>query len=87
VLNVSLPPSELSDMLLFNLDIHKISASGGSACSSGSNIGSHVLQALNINPDRPSVRFSFSKYNTPQEIDHTVHILAEMYKKTLVSNR
>lgn len=87
VLNVSLPPSELNDMLLFNLDIHKISASGGSACSSGSNIGSHVLQALNVNPDRPSVRFSFSKYNTPQEIDHTVDVLAEMYKKTLVPNR
>jgi cysteine desulfurase len=87
VLNVSLPPSDLSDMLLFNLDIHKISASGGSACSSGSNIGSHVLQALNVNPDRPSVRFSFSKYNTPQEIDHTVNVLAEMYKRTLVSNR
>lgn len=81
VLNVSLPPSELNDMLLFNLDIHKISASGGSACSSGSSIGSHVLQALNCDPARTSVRFSFSKYNTPLEIDHTVAVLAEMYKK------
>ncbi|MCU0354316.1 MAG: cysteine desulfurase, partial [Cytophagales bacterium] len=60
VLNVSLPPAEVGEMLLFNLDIHKISASGGSACTSGSQIGSHVLRALNAVPERASVRFSFS---------------------------
>ncbi|MFN4147855.1 MAG: cysteine desulfurase family protein [Runella sp.] len=80
VLNVSLPPSEMSDMLLFNLDIAKISASGGSACSSGSDVGSHVLRALGVAPDRGNVRFSFGKYNTPQEIDYTINTLAEMYK-------
>jgi cysteine desulfurase len=85
VLNVNLPPSELNDMLLFNLDIHKISASGGSACSSGTNIGSHVLAALNCPPDRTSVRFSFSKYNTPEEVDYVVETLAEMYKKIKVA--
>lgn len=84
VLNVSLPPSDLSDMMLFNLDIHKISASGGSACSSGTNIGSHVLAALNCPPDRTSVRFSFSKYNTPEEVDYVAATLAEMYKNIKV---
>lgn len=72
VLNVSFPEMEMSDMLLFNLDINGISASGGSACSSGSNIGSHVLTGINADPNRPSVRFSFSKYNTKEEIDFVV---------------
>ncbi|MES2734269.1 MAG: cysteine desulfurase family protein [Bacteroidota bacterium] len=81
VLNVSLPASDISDMLLFSLDIHKISASGGSACSSGSNVGSHVLQALNCSPDRPSVRFSFSKYNTEAEVDFVVEKLSALYKQ------
>ena len=78
VLNVSLPPSEDNDMLLFNLDIKKISVSGGSACSSGSNIGSHVLTALKCDPSRGAVRFSFSKYNTVEEIDYAVDKLAEI---------
>lgn len=78
VLNVSLPCTNMSDMLLFNLDISGISASGGSACSSGSAIGSHVLQALNVDPNRPSVRFSFSKYNTKEEIDFVVSKLKEI---------
>lgn len=81
VLNVSLPPSSLNEMLLFNLDINKISVSGGSACTSGSNIGSHVLQAINSDPQRGAIRFSMSKYNTPEEIDYVVEKLAKMYKK------
>jgi cysteine desulfurase len=81
VLNVSLPPSDDADMLLFNLDIARISASGGSACSSGSSIGSHVLTALDCDPDRAAVRFSFSKYNTPEEVDYAVAKLAELYPK------
>jgi cysteine desulfurase len=85
ILNVSLPPSEINDMLLFNLDIHKISASGGSACSSGTNIGSHVLAGLNCSPGRASVRFSFSKYNTPEEVDYVAATLADMYKKVKVA--
>ncbi|MCU0392375.1 MAG: cysteine desulfurase [Thermoflexibacter sp.] len=79
VLNVSLPPSPDNDMLLFNLDIHKISASGGSACSSGSDVGSHVLRAIHADPNRANVRFSFSKYNTKEEIDYTIEKLAEIY--------
>lgn len=78
VLNVSLPCTNMSDMLLFNLDIAGISASGGSACSSGSDIGSHVLRAINATSDRPSVRFSFSKNNTKEEIDRVVAKLKEL---------
>lgn len=78
VLNVSFPCSEMADMLLFNLDIAGISASGGSACSSGTDIGSHVLNAIGGDPSRPSVRFSFSKYNTKEEVDYTVAKLREL---------
>lgn len=78
VLNVSLPCTNMNDMLLFNLDIAGISASGGSACSSGTDIGSHVLRAIKADPNRPSVRFSFSKYNTKEEIDITVAKLKEI---------
>jgi cysteine desulfurase len=78
VLNVSFPEMEMADMLLFNLDIAGISASGGSACSSGTDIGSHVLTAIGTNPDRPSVRFSFSKNNTKDEVDYTVAKLREL---------
>ena len=78
VLNVSFPCNDMADMLLFNLDIAGISASGGSACSSGSDIGSHVLTAIGGDPNRPSVRFSFSKYNTKEEVDYTVSKLKEL---------
>jgi cysteine desulfurase len=80
VLNVSLPESDNSDMLLFNLDLQGISASGGSACSSGAAAGSHVLAALYPGSKRGAVRFSFSKYNKPEEIDYAVTKLAEFYK-------
>jgi cysteine desulfurase len=80
VLNVSLPPSEdNSGMLLFNLDLHGISASGGSACSSGASVGSHVLRALGASPERDAVRFSFSRFNTIEEVDYTVEKLKELY--------
>jgi len=78
VLNVSFPPTEIADMLLFSLDIAGISASGGSACSSGTDIGSHVLNGIKASPDRPSVRFSFSKYNTKEEVDFVVGKIREM---------
>lgn len=80
VLNVSLPPSEENGgMLLFNLDLHGISASGGSACSSGASVGSHVLRAIGAKADRDSVRFSFSRFNTVEEVDYTVEKLKELY--------
>ncbi|REE00421.1 cysteine desulfurase family protein [Marinoscillum furvescens] len=78
VLSASLPPSDDNDMLLFNLDINGISASGGSACSSGSNIGSHVLTAIGSDPQRGAVRFSFSRFNTKQEVDYVVDKLNEI---------
>jgi len=80
VLNVSLPESEENDMLLFNLDLQGISASGGSACSSGASTGSHVLGALYPNSKRGAVRFSFSKNNTLPEIDFAVEKLADLCK-------
>lgn len=80
VLNVSLPPSEENrGMVLFNLDLQGIAASGGSACSSGAAVGSHVLRALHHNPERDSVRFSFSRFNTFEEVDYTVEKLKELY--------
>ncbi len=78
VLNVSFPEMDMAEMLLFSLDISGISASGGSACSSGTNIGSHVLNGIHANPNRPAVRFSFSKYNTREEIDFVVLKLKEL---------
>lgn len=79
VLSVSLPPTEKSELALFNLDIAGIAASGGSACSSGSEKGSHVLEAIAADPNRKSIRFSFSKYNTKEEIDYTVEVLKRMF--------
>jgi len=80
VLSVSLPPSEAnSGMLLFNLDLEGVSASGGSACSSGASVGSHVLRAINHTAERDAVRFSFSRFNTIEEVDYTVGKLKELY--------
>jgi cysteine desulfurase len=85
VLNVCFPATPISEMLLFNLDIMGISASGGSACTSGSNIGSHVLAELDRDPARPAIRFSFSKYNTKADIDLAVSKVAELFAKQSVS--
>jgi cysteine desulfurase len=79
VLNCCFPNHPDAEMVLFNLDISGIAASGGSACSSGSDQGSHVLRGLGIDMKRPSVRFSFSKYNTKEEIDFVVKKLAELF--------
>jgi cysteine desulfurase len=69
---------EKSEMILFNLDINNICASGGSACTSGADQGSHVIRAINNNPNQVTVRFSFSKYNTKEEVDFVVGKLKEM---------
>ena len=81
ILNVSFPESESGEMLLFNLDINGVAASGGSACSSGSEIGSHVLRGIGANPARASVRFSFSKFNTMEEVEHAAALLCRLYSK------
>jgi cysteine desulfurase len=80
VLNVSFPKTERSEMMLMNLDMQGICVSGGSACSSGTDIGSHVIRALNNNPNLVPVRFSFSKFNTKEEIDQTIDQLKQLAK-------
>jgi cysteine desulfurase len=78
VLSVSFPKTEKSEMILFNLDINNICASGGSACTSGADQGSHVIRAINNNPNQITVRFSFCKNNTTAEIDQVVEKLIEL---------
>ena len=81
VLNVCFPNSDVDEMFLYHLDIEGISVSGGSACSSGSNIGSHVLRGIGTSMERPSVRFSFGRFNTIAEVDKTVEVLTKIYSK------
>jgi len=78
VLSVSFPKTEKSEMLLFNLDINNICASGGSACTSGAEQGSHVIRAINNNPNQVTVRFSFSKHNTKEEVESVAVKLKEL---------
>ena len=78
LLSVNFPKNEKTEMILFNLDMDHICASGGSACSSGAQQGSHVIHALNKGTDIVTVRFSFSKHNTKTEIDQVVTALLTM---------
>lgn len=78
VLSVSFPASDKGDLLLMNLDLNGISASGGSACSSGIDVGSHVIGALHPDSRRHTVRFSFSHHNSRAEVDAVVEKLAGM---------
>lgn len=79
VLSVCFPKTEKSDFLLMSLDMANICVSGGSACSSGADAGSHVIRALQRVNDCTTIRFSFSKYNTREEVDYVIEKL-----KTLV---
>jgi len=80
LVNMRLPVDEQKSlMLLFHLDMKGIACSQGSACQSGSAKGSHVLNEI-LNDDelkQPSLRFSFSKYNTTKELDYTIQVLKE----------
>jgi cysteine desulfurase len=78
ILNVRFPKDYA--MLLFNLDLKGIAASGGSACQSGSNMGSHVLHAIlpEKEAEKTSVRFSFNKFNTKEEIDYVIQTLIKL---------
>lgn len=78
LISVGLPKTEKSEMILFNLDMAGICASGGSACTSGADMGSHVIRAINNNPNQVTVRFSFCKHNTKEEVDHVVSVLANL---------
>lgn len=79
VLNVRFPHNDKGEMLLYSLDIVGICASGGSACTSGSNVGSHVLRGINTDMSRPSLRFSFSRFNTQNEVDYAVEQLKALF--------
>lgn len=85
VLSASFPPSEKSDLLLLSLDIAGVSVSGGSACSSGADVGSHVIAALKGDPDRKTIRFSFSSYNTHAEVDEVMVKLKDILVSELVN--
>ncbi len=80
LVNVRLPfDKQKGLMLLFHLDLKGIACSKGSACQSGSNLGSHVLNEI-LPPEeleKPSLRFSFSKYNTKEELDYAIAVLKE----------
>ena len=78
VLSVAFPPSDKADLLLLSLDIAGVSVSGGSACSSGADAGSHVIEGLKGDPDRKTIRFSFSHNNTREEVDFVVGKLKEI---------
>jgi cysteine desulfurase len=75
ILNLSFPPSDKAELLMFNLDIAGVCASSGSACSSGIAKDSHVLKAINHPPNRKAIRFSFSHFNTFEEIDFVIEVL------------
>ncbi len=80
LVNVRLPLDKQKGlMLLFHLDMKGIACSKGSACQSGSNLGSHVLNEILSAEEleKPSLRFSFSKYNTKEELDYTIAVLKE----------
>ncbi|MBD0778674.1 cysteine desulfurase [Maribacter sp. ANRC-HE7] len=81
LVNVGLPISDdKTRMLLFNLDMKGIACSKGSACQSGSDAGSHVLNQLQKGEGskRTSLRFSFSTYNTTEELDYTITVLRQL---------
>lgn len=80
VLNVRFPEDGKSEMLVYNLDIEGIACSGGSACSSGSNKGSHVQAALFPDAEGASIRFSFGRFNTVEEVDRTVEALKRIFQ-------
>jgi cysteine desulfurase len=80
MLNVRFPVDpEKSSTFLFQLDLKGIACSKGSACQSGSSKGSHVLEQILTDDElkRPSIRFSFSKYNTKEEVDYLVEVLKQ----------
>jgi len=83
ILNVCLPLTDKSRMLLFTLDLKGVSVSGGSACSSGSNKPSHVLEGIGADVSLPNVRFSFSRYTKKEEIRFAMDQLSSIYQRNL----
>lgn len=86
VLNVTLPKTSQSDMMLFLLDLEGVACSGGSACSSGASKGSHVLEAIGaLVPNCPSIRFSFSRLTTKDEVDWALSKVEQCYGMSVVA--
>ena len=83
VLNVCFPNNQKSGMLLFTLYLKGIACSGGSACSSGANKGSHVLEGIKADQTRPNVRFSFSRYTSMEEIRYAIDVIKETFETVL----
>jgi cysteine desulfurase len=79
VLNVCFPKTDKGGMLLFTLDLKGVAVSGGSACSSGANKGSHVLEGIGADMTRPNARFSFSRYTTKEEIDYALEQVKSVF--------
>ncbi|TXI77256.1 MAG: cysteine desulfurase [Flavobacteriales bacterium] len=84
VLSMCFPDDGRSEMLIYNLDIEGIACSGGSACSSGSNKGSHVIANLYPGRTGANIRFSFSRYSTMEEVDHVAGVLKRIFEPSLV---
>ena len=81
ILNTVFPSNQETELLVMKLDIHGISVSGGSACSSGALTRSHVLDAIQVRPDLIPVRFSFSHFTTMEEIDVLCEVLKNIFLK------
>jgi cysteine desulfurase len=80
VLNAKFPNHPNGGMAVFLLDLEGIACSGGSACSSGATLGSHVLRALGFHePDKASIRFSFSRYTTESDIDRALEAVGKVF--------
>lgn len=82
LINVSFPSASFNEMLLQNLDISGVCASGGSACSSGAINESPVLKAIGCDTSLPTVRFSFGKFNNLQEVDKCISVLKDISDKS-----
>ncbi len=78
VLSLNLPVMDKKDMILFKLDLNNISASGGSACASGALQGSHVINEISRGIESMTIRFSFSRFNTSDEVDFVIKVLQKI---------
>lgn len=80
VLNLAFPPELATEMLLFNFDLNGVAISGGSACTSGSNTGSHVIRGIGKHLDHAPVRLSFGKNNTFEEADFVLNYIDTLFQ-------
>jgi len=81
VLSASLPPTDFNSLILFKMDIEGICCSGGSACNSGANTGSHVLNAIGANNDRQAVRFSFGRFTTEDDVEMAIGAMRRVLER------